>query len=303
MLDSVLEELHTGGVSETPPAPREAFRRAPTPIAVTLPSEATPMETPAATPAPRFNGFTFDNPLTAHLVVAPEIQPSAVEQYRKLATVLHHAQTERNIKVITVAGAMPSDGKTLTATNLALTLSNSFRRRVLLIDADLRKPSLQQIFSAPVGTGLSQALTATSERRLQVLQPSAHLSVLLAGTPEGDPVTGLSSERMRHIIEDAASHFDWVILDTPPAASLPDAKLVSALVDGVLLVVRAGVTPYPAVERALEAVGRNRVLGVVLNAAEAFESHGYGYGYNYGAGAESVASAAASGSGTLLERS
>ena len=189
----------------------------------------------------------FDTPLKSRLIIAPGSDPVAVEQYRNLAVTLHQAQSERQLKVVMVTGAMPGDGKTLTATNLALTLSGSLKRRVLLIDADLRRPALHQVFDVPRMSGLHEALSGPSDRKLEVLQPTRHLSVLLAGGPDSNPVGALSSDRMRRIIQDAAAHFDWVILDSPPAAMLPDVNLLSMFVDGTLLVVRAGVTPFAAI--------------------------------------------------------
>jgi len=223
------------------------------------------------------HGFTFEDALSARLVIAPETNRSAVEQYRRLGTTLHQAQVERGLKVVMIASALSGEGKTLTALNVALTLSSSFKRRVLLIDADLRRPTLSGVFGAVGLPGLTEALRADSPKRLQVLEPTANLSVLPGGQPDPNPVSGLSSERMRHIVEDARSAFDWVIIDTPPAALLPDVSLLAMLVDGALMVVRAGQTPYAAIQAAIEAVGQQHLLGVVLNGAQPIDLKHYGY--------------------------
>src|SRR5258708_3087829 len=117
------------------------------------------------------------------LVVTADLEQSAVEQYRKLAATLHHAQAERNLKIVMISSAVSGDGKTLTSTNLALTLSESYRRRVLLIDADLRKPSLHGIFGAGDAGGLSECLTCEDERPLPVVQVSQYPSVVVAAPP------------------------------------------------------------------------------------------------------------------------
>ena len=110
---------------------------------------------------------------------------------------------------------------------------------------------------------------------------SPRLTLLTAGRPDPDPMSGLTSERMRRVIEEAASRFDWVIIDTPPVGLLPDARLLAAMADATLLVIRAGATPYAFVRRAVEAIGRDRIFGVVLNRAEDGVGTGsYGY-YNY----------------------
>ena len=214
------------------------------------------------------------------LVTCPKAEQSVVEQYRKLAATLHHAQAERELKVVMVSSAMSGDGKTLTAINLALTLSESYRRRVLVIDADLRRPSVHTVFELKNETGLTDSLTAATERRLPVIQATSNLSLLLAGRPDSDPMSGLTSGRMRRLIAEAAAHFDWVIIDTPPLVLLPDANLLAAMVDAAILVVGAGRTPYKLITRAIEAVGRSRILGVVLNRVDrACVPGGYGYGY------------------------
>jgi capsular exopolysaccharide synthesis family protein len=220
---------------------------------------------------------------TGKVVVMPDVPAAAVEQYRRLAASLHHAQAERNAKVLMITSASPGEGKTLTAANLALTLSESYRRNVLLIDADLRRPSLHHIFEVPSVLGLSDALKSDSDQKLSVIQVSANLTLLPAGRPDSDPMSGLTSDRMRRIVQDAAARFDWVIIDTPPVGFLSDANLLVAMVDAALFVVRAGKSPYRLIQRALDAIGREAVLGVVLNAIdENVDDAGYYYYGYYG---------------------
>ena len=202
------------------------------------------------------------------LVVASSARMFCVEQYRKLGATLHHAQAERGIKVILVCSALPGEGKTLTSVNLALTLSESYRRRVLLVDADLRHPAVHKVFQAPSTEGLNETLRAQEDRPIPLLQVSPELSLLPAGAPSRDPMHVLTSERMKRVIQYGAERFDWVIVDTPPIALLPDAKLLASMADGVLMVIRAGDTPYRPIHRAIESIGRERVLGVVLNQVE-----------------------------------
>lgn len=199
------------------------------------------------------------------LVIAPAVDPRCVEQYRRLSAALHLTQAERGIKVIMVASALPGEGKTLTAVNVALTLSESYRRSVLLVDADLRRPAIHDVFRVPNQSGLNEGLKSASDRKLVVTQFAERLAILPSGIPDPDPMGGLSSERMRRVLSEAASTFDWVILDTPPLELLPDAHLLAAMVDGVVLVVRAGKTPSLPIQRAIQALGRERIVGVVLN--------------------------------------
>jgi capsular exopolysaccharide synthesis family protein len=225
----------------------------------------------------------FGSGASGKVVVMPDVPAAAVEQYRRLAASLHHAQFQRTTKVLMITSASPGEGKTLTASNLALTLSESYRRKVLLIDADLRRPSVHHVFDLPNVFGLSDALKSDSDQKLSVIQVSANLTVLPAGRPDSDPMSGLTSDRMRRIVQEAAAHFDWVIIDTPPVGFLSDANLLVAMVDAALFVVRAGKSPYRLIQRALDAVGRDRVLGVVLNAIdENVDDAGYYYYGYYG---------------------
>lgn len=223
-----------------------------------------------AAPGPRLGVFRgFDPEVLERLVISPTAAPNLTEQYRRMAAALHHAQLVQGTKVLMVTSAMPGDGKSYTATNLALTLSESYRRQVLLVDADLRRPTLHEIFRVPNVQGLNEGLKASDDEPLAALKITDTLTLLPAGRPEPDPMGGLSSPRMGRILQEGAARFDWVIIDTAPIGLLADANLLATTVDGALLVVRANQTPYAEVAKALEALGRERVFGVVLNGAEA----------------------------------
>ena len=217
------------------------------------------------------------------LVVGEDSVPVAVEQYRRLAATLHHAQAERNLRVIMTASALAGEGKTLTATNLALTLSESYKRRVLLIDADLRRPAIHQIFELSNASGLTDGLKSeTPGQKMTVIQVTPRLSVITAGRPDPDPLGGLSSQRMQELVREAAASFDWVIIDTPPVLLMPDANLVAGIVDAVVLVIAAGRTPHDSIQRTIAALGRDRIIGVVLNRVAGQEMTGSQYESYYG---------------------
>lgn len=195
--------------------------------------------------------------------------PSAVsvEQYRRLAAALHDEQVESDLKTVMITSALPGDGKTLTVVNLALTLAESFARRVLVIDADLRLPTLHTTLEISNHRGLSEALA--DDRELSFVEVAEGLTVLTAGSPGPAPLAGLISDRMREIITECERRFDWVLIDTSPVGVLPDAQLLGRLVGAVLLVIGAGSTPAETVERAVEELGGSEsVFGVVLNRVE-----------------------------------
>ncbi len=207
------------------------------------------------------------DPLLDKVVISSRIPSASLEQFRRLGATLHHAQTQKGTRVLMVASAQPGEGKTLTATNLALTLSESYRRRVLLIDADLRRPTLHELFALPNVAGLSEGLNSDTEQKLTITPISPMLSLLAAGAPNPDPMSALTSGRMRTVIDEARETFEWVIIDTPPVTLITDAALLAAMVDGIVLVVQAAATPYTLVRRTIDAVGRGRIVGVVLNRA------------------------------------
>src|SRR6185503_1761476 len=233
---------------------------------------------PAPSAIALFRGF---HPAVLERLVAGSNNPALAEQYRQLAATLHHAQVAQQIRVVMIASAAASEGKTLTATNLALTLSESYRRRVLLIDADLRRPSLHEVFQVKNVAGLTECLKAETDSRLPLIQVSSYLSLLLAGQPDSDPMSGLTSKRMHRLIEEAAATFDWVIIDTPPVVLLPDANILAAMVDGAVFVIGAGKTPHKLITLAIDTLGRDKILGVVLNRVDRSRlAGGYGYGYS-----------------------
>jgi capsular exopolysaccharide synthesis family protein len=251
-----------GSVPAEPPA--EAARRS-------LPVKA-------ASPARR-DGFNAGaNP---RLVLSKNAAPLHVEQFRSLAATLHQAQLQQPLKTVIVTSASPGDGKSHVAVNLALTLSESYRRRVLLIDADLRRPSLHQVLQVPNTGGLSAALKSKTDGVVETDSITEGLALLPAGRPDDNPLAVLASDRMKRIIADAASHFDWVIVDAPPVGVLADARLAAETVDAAILVVRAGVTGFPDLEAAADMMGHERILGVVLNAVDPVEIRGQDYYYHY----------------------
>ncbi|MBI1875766.1 MAG: CpsD/CapB family tyrosine-protein kinase [Acidobacteria bacterium] len=248
-----------------------ALARVPAPVVKAVPAPVTvvvPVATPPPAPATE-QGFTWlpvQSPTQAGNIAMAN--PIAVEQFRKLAGQVIRAQETHGVKVVTVTSALQGEGKSFTSSALATTLANSYKRDVLLVDADMRLPALQTLFQLPTGWGLSELLDQARADQISPYQVSPMLAVLAAGRPNRDPVGALTSARMREFIEAASAKYDFVILDTPPVAVLPDANLLGSMVDAVLLVIKAGETQYEYMNRAVEAIKKERILGVVLNRAE-----------------------------------
>ncbi|HMD35974.1 MAG TPA: CpsD/CapB family tyrosine-protein kinase [Vicinamibacterales bacterium] len=195
------------------------------------------------------------------------VSPVSVEQYRRLAATMHHTQAEQNLKHLMVTSAAPKEGKTLTIVNLALTLSESYERRVLLIDADLRRPSVHTVFGISNKYGLSHAIQS-DPMELRTSRVSRNLWVLPAGTPDGNPTAALASRQMERLLDDVTPSFDWILLDAPPFGLVADTTLLARLVRAVVIVIAAGSTQYASVEKAVAELGKEYIVGTVLNRVE-----------------------------------
>jgi polysaccharide biosynthesis transport protein len=221
------------------------------------------------------------------------------EAFRALRTSLLLSQADHPPQVILVTSALPREGKTTAAVNLAVTLAQ-LGDRTLLMDSDLRKPGIRRALNLAMGkdVGLSSYLAGVSSLD-EVLMPHPTISNLVAlttGPVPPSPADLLSSHRMREGIAELRRRFKFIVIDSPPIMAATDAVILSALTDGVLLVVRSGATPKEAFTRTrdLLAAVKCRLLGVVLNAVDSnapdyyysYRYYPYAYGYGYGEDAE-----------------
>jgi capsular exopolysaccharide synthesis family protein len=204
--------------------------------------------------------------LSPMLIAGHSPKSPAAEQYRQLRTRLAHAEGANNLRTVLVTSPQKGEGKSLTSANLALTMAQELHRRVVIVEADLRKPSMQQLFGLPPGPGLTEYLSgAVDAKDVMRFLPDHNLTVIPAGSAAVNPAELLGSTAMRRLLDALRTRFDRVILDTPPVLPLADVAVLAPLVDGALMVVRAGVTPRPAIENALRAFDSSRLLGIVLN--------------------------------------
>jgi capsular exopolysaccharide synthesis family protein len=204
-----------------------------------------------------------------HLVALVSPSSFDAEPYRILLSVLESLRAGRPSLAIAVTSAAPNEGKTTTSINLAAMLARLRDSSVLLLDADLRRPSVAKRIGLvdESDPGLGRAL---GKPELAVCDaptpcPPLPLSVLAAGPRESLPLETLHSPAFGALMHAARQAYRYVIVDTPPVVALPDARALSTLVDGFLLVVRAGVTPRSLLAEALEALERDKVLGLVFN--------------------------------------
>jgi capsular exopolysaccharide synthesis family protein len=206
------------------------------------------------------------------------------EEYRSLRTHVLHKSQRQKLQAIVVASVNASEGKSVTALNLSWLLAQTDGVRCLIIDSDLRMPSLADYIGIETDRGLSHVLAgeATLAESIVRLEP-AGLHILPGGDARTDVAELISGPKFKEILREAREMFDYVIIDAPPLGIFTDATVLINHADGALLVVRANRTRYSVIDRILEPIPRDRMLGVVLNQSEDVleESH-YHYGaYNY----------------------
>jgi capsular exopolysaccharide synthesis family protein len=203
------------------------------------------------------------------------------EEYRSLRTHVLHKSQRQKLQSIVVASINPSEGKSVTALNLSWLLAQTDGVRALIIDSDLRMPSLADYLGIETDKGLSDILSGRSTLRESIirLEPSG-LHLLPGGEARSDVAELISGPKFKEILREARELFDYIIIDAPPLGIFTDATVLINHADGAMLVIRANKTRYSELDRVLEVLPRERMLGVVLNQSEDVlkESH-YSYGY------------------------
>jgi len=215
------------------------------------------------------------------LVAITQPHSTYCEEYRSLRTHVLHKSQKQKLQAIVVASINPSEGKSITALNLSWLLAQTDGVKCLIIDSDLRMPSLSDYLGIETETGLSDILSgkATVKDSIVKIEP-AGLYILSGGDARSDVAELISGPKFKEILREVRDMFDYVIIDAPPLGIFTDAAVLINQADGAMLVVRAGKTRYSAVDRVMETLPRERMLGVVLNQSEDVldESH-YNYGY------------------------
>jgi capsular exopolysaccharide synthesis family protein len=221
-----------------------------------------------------------------HLVSLVTPASFEAEQYRALRHMVEQLHQTANLKVIAVSSPAPGDGKTVTAINLAGALAQGQVARVLLVDADLRRPAIGRLLTITPTNGLDLAGAvlnpALTLQRIVQPRPPFNLSVICAGEAPPSPYELLKSSRLDELMEQARSEYDYIVVDTPPLTPIQDCRLIGRWVDGFLIVVTAHRTPRRLVEEALTTLDQAKVIGIVFNEADRSGSDRYsGYGAAY----------------------
>jgi polysaccharide biosynthesis transport protein len=226
-----------------------------------------------------------------------EANSSIAESYRQLRTSLLLSSAGHPPRTLLFTSSQPAEGKTTTSVNTAISLAQT-GSAVLILDADLRRPSVHKIFGIRNSAGLSNYLTGEADLTTLIQVSMPNLYVLPVGPIPPNPAELLGSTKMKQVIETLAANFDYVIVDSPPVSSFADSLILSSLVEGVIIVVKGGVTPREMAQRTkahLQSVGA-KILGVVINQIK-LQPHDYYYystyysRYYYGSGEKEEGSA------------
>jgi protein-tyrosine kinase len=255
------------------------------------------MERYEITSEPRkVEGISSDQRLIS-LVQSGSLQ---AEQFRKLRTYLLRFKIHGAPKTIMVTSATSSEGKTFVSANLAISISYELHTHALLVDCDLRNPSLARWFNLQNEKGLSDYLAGDGNpSELFVKTKVEKLDLLSGGTIQQNPTELIGSKKMEALIHELKSRYPdrYIIFDSTPLLATAEPEVLGKFVDGIIIVVRAGVTPRETVKQAIANLDKGKIIGFVLNQVE-FKSHGqssryfgtdryyyrYGYGYKYGYG-------------------
>lgn len=191
------------------------------------------------------------------------------EQFRILRSRLYQLSSQEHLKVILVTSAIPGEGKTFVAANLVQTIIRQKQRRALLIDADMRCSRQHLVLQAPIKPGLADYLRGDVDE-MAVIQhgQEGNLCFIAGGQTVPNPNELLSTSRLKTLLAGIAPAFDWVIIDSPPCLPVADARVIADVCDAVILVVRAGSTPYEMAQKAHQTFEAKKILGVVLNCVE-----------------------------------
>ena len=211
-------------------------------------------------------------------IVEKEPKSIAAESYRTLRTNIQYSSFDKEYRVIVVTSSEPGEGKSTTSGNLALSLAQD-NKKVILIDCDLRKPSIHKKFKISNLSGLSDVMVGKEELSKVVHRYGQNLVILTSGKIPPNPSEMLSSKMMNKLIESLKETFDYIILDTPPVQAVTDSQILSTKADGTILVVRADRTKKESVQNAvnlLKKVNAN-IIGTVLNGVDLNRNKYYYY--------------------------
>lgn len=226
----------------------------------------------------QFQSLSIAPPSQSRVVCLTDRENPTAEALRLLAVRLRDLRRVRPLKKLSITSTIPQEGKSTISANLACALAQATDERVLLVDGDLRRPSLTRIFGISATRGISEWLHDDDAALPDIFRlETAGIWILPAGNSRGNPLEALQSQRLPVLLEQQAAYFDWIIIDSPPVMPLADTSVWMRLSDGVLLVTRQGTTEKKQLQKGLDAIDSQKLLGALLNGTMASAYSGYYY--------------------------
>lgn len=207
-------------------------------------------------------------PQESRLVAVGKEGSLGAEKFRFLAVRLRQLRQSRPLKKILITSTIPQEGKSTVAANLACTLARRKQHKTLLLEGDLRRPTVSEKFGLGKAPGLCEWLSGETETRNIYRLESLGLWVLPAGTTPQNPLELMQSGKLAQLMDQLQGWFDWIVIDSPPVLPLADTSIWSRLSDGILLVTRKGTTEKQQLQRGLEALEKSKLLGALVNSSE-----------------------------------
>jgi capsular exopolysaccharide synthesis family protein len=246
-------------VTETPQTPEAS-------LAALLPKTVAPAAAESPNPFESFGSLHLVLPPNSKLVSITEKDSLAAEKFRFLAVRLRQLQQTQSLKKLLITSTIPEEGKSMLAANLACTLARRKEKKTLLLDGDLRRPSVARQFGLGPVSGLSECLQNHAELTSSIHRLDAlGLWVLPAGRPAQNPLELMQSGRLLPVMDQLTEWFDWIVIDSPPVLPLADTIIWARLADGILLATRQGKTEKKRLARGLEALEKSKLLGAIVN--------------------------------------
>ncbi len=226
----------------------------------------------------RFASLQISPSAQSRLVCLTDKENPTAEAIRLLGVRLRDLRRSRPLKKVLITSTIPQEGKSTISANLACALAQASDEKVLLIEGDLRRPSLSRMFGIGSAPGISEYIREEGSQLNDVYRlEDAGVWILPAGESPSNPLELLQSQRLQVLMEQLTAYFDWIIIDSPPVLPLADTSIWMRMADGVLLVTRQGTTQKHELQKGLEAIYPQKLLGALLNGALASAYSGYYY--------------------------
>ncbi len=243
------------------------------PVAV---EESHPQERPAI--FDQFQMLRVSAPAQGRLVSVSDKESAAAEAFRLLAVRLRHLRRDRALRRILITSSIPQEGKSTCSANLACSLALRAQQRTLLLEGDIRRPSLAPMFGLAPRPGLSEWLRESREMKDSIyFLEGPGLWFMPAGSSSANPLELLQSAKLSMLMDQLSELFDWVVVDSPPVLPLADTSVWSRLCDGILLVTRQGTSEKRQLQRGVEAIEPQKLIGAILNSSHSAPHSDYYY--------------------------